>query len=81
MHGEAVIGRFAGSGDPSRNGGMSCPAAEGRFGVSPSSAIRFVREWRESGSTRAKPQGGDQRSHRIEAHRELILSAIEAKLI
>jgi transposase len=60
-------------------GGMSCRAAAERFGVSPSSAVRFVREWRESGSTRAKPQGGDQRSHRIEAHRDLILRAIETK--
>ena len=61
------------------NGGMSRRAAAERFGVSPSSAVRFVREWRESGSMRAKPQGGDQRSHRIEKHRDLILSAIEAK--
>jgi transposase len=60
-------------------GGMSRRAAAERFGISPSSAVRFVREWRESGSTRAKPQGGDQRSHRIEVHRELILRAIEAK--
>jgi transposase len=61
------------------NGGMSRRAAAERFGVSPSSAVRFVREWRESGSMRAKPQGGDQRSHRIEKYRDLILSAIEAK--
>jgi transposase len=61
------------------DGGMSRRAAAERFGISPSSAVRFVREWRESGSMRAKPQGGDQRSHRIEAHRDLILSAIEAK--
>jgi len=61
------------------DGGMSRRAAAERFGISPSSAVRFVREWRESGSMRAKPQGGDQRSHRIEAHRDLILSATEAK--
>jgi transposase len=60
-------------------GGMSRRAAAKRFGVSPASAVRFVREWRESRATSAKPQGGDQRSHRIEAHREAILSAIEAK--
>jgi transposase len=41
--------------------------------------VRFVRDWRESGATSAKPQGGDQRSHRIEAHREVILGAIQAK--
>lgn len=60
-------------------GGMSRRAAAGRFGVSPASAVRFVREWRESGTKRAKRQGGDRRSHRIEAHREFILRAIEAK--
>lgn len=60
-------------------GGMSRRAAADRFGVSPASAVRFVREWRESGATSAKPQGGDQRSHRIEAHREVILGAIKAK--
>jgi transposase len=61
------------------DGGMSRRAAAERFGVSPSSAVRFAREWRESGSMRAKPQGGDQRSHRIEMHREFIVSAIEVK--
>jgi transposase len=60
-------------------GGMSRRAAAERFGVSPSSAVRFVSEWRQSRATSAKPQGGDQRSRRIEAHREMILSAIKAK--
>ena len=60
-------------------GGLSRRAAADRFGVSPSSAVRFVREWRDSGVTRAKGPGGDQRSQRIEAHGERILSAIEAK--
>jgi len=60
-------------------GGMSRRAAAERFGISPASAGRFVGEWRERGATRAKPQGGDQRSRRIEAHRDLILGAIKAK--
>jgi len=59
--------------------GMSRRAAAERFGVSASSAVRFVKEWVGSGSVAAKPQGGDQRSHRIEAHREFILNAIEEK--
>jgi len=59
--------------------GMSRRAAAERFGVSASSAVRFVKEWVESGSVAAKPQGGDQRSQRIEAHREFILRAIKAK--
>jgi transposase len=60
-------------------GGMSRRAAAERFGISPASAVRFVREWRESGTKRAKRQGGDRRSHRIEAHCEFILSAVEAR--
>ena len=41
--------------------------------------MRFVSKWRQNGATSAKSQGGDQRSHRIEAHREMILSVIKAK--
>jgi hypothetical protein len=41
--------------------------------------VRFVSEWRQNGATSAKSQGGDQRSHRIEAHRKMILSVIKAK--
>jgi len=52
------------------DGGLSRRAAGERFGVAAASAVRWVREWRESGSTRAKPQGGDMRSRRIEGHRE-----------
>jgi transposase len=60
-------------------GGMSRRAAAERFGISVSSAIRFVKEWRESGATKAKRIGGDQRSQRIEEHHEAIMNAIEAK--
>jgi transposase len=59
--------------------GMSRRAAAERFGISAASAVRFVREWRQSGATKAKRQGGDQRSQRIEEHHEAIMSAIEAK--
>jgi transposase len=45
----------------------------------PSETVRFVSEWRQNGATSAKSQGSDQRSHRIEAHREMILSVIKAK--
>jgi transposase len=41
--------------------------------------VRFVKEWRENGATKAKRLGGDQRSQRIEEHHEAIMSAIEAK--
>lgn len=62
------------------DGGLSRRAAAERFGVAAASAVRWVREWRESGSTRAKPQGGDMRSRRIEAHRDVILGAIEEQV-
>src|SRR3546814_17799009 len=61
------------------DGGLSRRAAAERFGVAAASAVRWVREWRESGSTRAKPQGGDMRSRRIEVHHDVILSAIAEK--
>jgi len=54
------------------DGGMSRRAAAERFGVSAASAIRWVQAWRAIGLTRGKPQGGDMRSHRIEAHRDII---------
>lgn len=61
-------------------GGLSRRAAGRRFGVGAASAVRWVREWRENGSTRAKPQGGDMRSRRIEVYRDVILGAIEEKV-
>lgn len=62
------------------DGGLSRRAAAQRFGVAAASAVRWVREWRESGATRAKPQGGDKRSQRIEAYREVILGAIDRQV-
>ena len=59
--------------------GMSRRAAAERFGVSAASAVRWMQAWRANGLTRAKPQGGDKRSHRIEAYRDIILAAIEAQ--
>jgi transposase len=61
-------------------GGMSRRAAADRFGVAAASAIRWVRDWRATGAIRAKTKGGDLRSHRIEAYRDLILAAIEAQV-
>jgi len=58
------------------DGGLSRRAAVEHFGIAAASAVRWVREWRETGSTRAKPQGGDMRSRRIETHHDVILDAI-----
>src|SRR5271167_1434424 len=62
------------------DGGISCNAAAERFGIAVSSAIRWVRAWRVEGRVTALPQGGDLRSHHIEAYRDVILAAIEAKV-
>lgn len=58
--------------------GSSRRQAADRFGVSVSSAIRWVSEWRQSGRIAACPQGGDQRSGRIEAESDFLLSQVEA---
>lgn len=58
-------------------GGMSRRAAAVRFGVSVSSAIRWMRDYLEEGRSAAKPQGGDQRSGRIEAHHDLLMAAVD----
>lgn len=59
--------------------GMSRRAAAERFGVAAASAVRWVRAFTTTGTFAAKPQGGDTRSHRIEAFRDVILVAIKAQ--
>jgi len=56
---------------------MSRRAVAERFGVAPSTAIRWVQQWRRTGSVRPRPQGGDNRSHRIEAHADEILALVD----
>jgi transposase len=57
--------------------GSSCRAAAVRFGVSASSAIRWLARDRERGDLVPCKRGGNQRSHRIDAQRGLILAWIE----
>jgi len=59
-------------------GGMSRRAAADRFGVAPSSAVKWLQRWRETGSREPKNFGGDRRSHRIDAFRAEILGLVEA---
>lgn len=59
--------------------GLSCRAAAARFGVSPSTAIRWETRRRETGSFASKPQGGDVRSHRVEERAADILALWEAR--
>jgi transposase len=58
-------------------GGMSRRSAAKRFGIAASTAINWVKQWHNTGHIRPRPQGGDNRSHRIEAHAEEILALIE----
>lgn len=60
-------------------GGLSRRAAAERFGVSAASAVRWVHASNTTGLISAKPQGGDTRSHHIEAYGRVILAAVEAK--
>ena len=60
--------------------GLSCNGAAQRFGIAISSAVRWVRAWRVEGRAKALPQGGDLRSHHIEAYRDVILAALEAEV-
>ena len=57
--------------------GMPRRGAAKRFGIAPSTAIKWVRVWRLAGSYRPRPQGGDNRSHRIEARAETVLALVE----
>lgn len=61
------------------DGGMSRRGAAERFGVAASTAIKWVQQWRETGSVRPRPQGGDNRSQRIEAHGQEILALVEER--
>lgn len=57
--------------------GVSRRRAASRFGVSPSSAIRWVAAWRATGSCWRQPMGGDRRSQPLEEHAETILAAVD----
>lgn len=59
--------------------GLSRRAAAERFGVGVSSAIRWVTRARTRGNLEPDSRGGDQRSHRIDNHRDVILGWIEAE--
>lgn len=61
------------------DGGMSRRAAAARFGVAPSTAIRWQSQRTVTGSFAPKPQGGDMRSHRIEERRDEVLTLWEAQ--
>ncbi len=59
--------------------GMSCRAAAARFGVAPSTAIRWQARRRATGNCAAKPLGGDMRSRRVEERAADILALWEVR--
>ncbi len=61
------------------DGGTSCRAAAVRFGVVPSTAVRWRHQQRRTGSYAPKPQGGDNRSGRIETHQASVFALYEAQ--
>ena len=59
------------------DGGMLRRGAARRFGIAPSTAIKWVHAWRRTGSWRPRAQGGDRRSQRIEARAEVVLALVD----
>ncbi|MEX2629052.1 MAG: IS630 family transposase [Tistlia sp.] len=59
------------------DGGMSRRSAARRFGVSASTAIKWVEQWQRRGTVEPRPQGCDRRSQHLETHAEEILCLIE----
>ncbi len=57
--------------------GQSRRSAAAQYGVAPSTAIRWDIERRRTGTFAPKPQGGDMRSHKIEANADLIHAALD----
>jgi transposase len=57
--------------------GGSCHEAAAAFEVSPSSAIRWVARWRQTGSAKAKPMGGKRSP--LDAHKRWLLELIAAE--
>ena len=57
-------------------GGISRRAAARLFEVSPSTAISWVRLWRESGAVSSRGVGGDRRSATIEAEQDWLLTRL-----
>ena len=56
--------------------GLSCRQTAERFGVSASSAIRWLDRRKKQGKFAAKRQGGDRKSGRIEAEASFLLGEV-----
>ena len=58
-------------------GGLSRREAAEVFGISPSTAVKWMRQQQDTGSVAARPMGGDRRS-RLGGKRSFILEQLEA---
>uniref|UniRef100_UPI003F649C5F IS630 family transposase n=1 Tax=Rhizobium lupini TaxID=136996 RepID=UPI003F649C5F len=67
---ERVLGTLA--------GGVSGRHAAERFGVSAASVSRWRIRQREQGDAQPRAQGGDRKSHRIDAHQTRIMALLKA---
>lgn len=59
--------------------GASARAAAARFGVGVSTAVLWVRRWRETGERAARRQGQPKRS-KLDAHEAFLLGLIEERI-
>lgn len=57
--------------------GLSRRSAAKRFGVAPSTAIKWVDQVKRTGSVQPRRQGGDKRSHHLEVHADEILALVK----
>lgn len=59
--------------------GSTRRAAAERFGIGVATAIRWVRAFHTTVTRPAEPKGGDLRSRRMEAFRDVVLRAIKTQ--
>lgn len=59
--------------------GASVREAAEIYDVAPSTVVKVHQRWRATGAVSAKPMGGDQRSHALEARGSVIMDLIRAQ--
>jgi transposase len=59
--------------------GASVREAAELYDVAPSTVVKVYQRWRATGAVSAKPMGGDQRSHALEAHGAVIMRLVQAQ--
>ncbi|MFD2189408.1 IS630 family transposase [Pistricoccus aurantiacus] len=59
--------------------GASASAAAARFLIGTDTAVRWIRQWRETGDYRPRPQGRSRGRARLDTHESFILALVEAQ--